>query len=233
MTEFPFEFFDVRNVRKHKGAVMKWVAAIFTGLMLFLVNSSAYGRSTPTKTIVVDIERQKLFNDKNATKVLESDVLTRKPRKSVGSYGCIGLSEEDTKSFYLCDLIATRVQIIKKLTGKWKGTIYQNPGGVQLQYPFSMELEQVGKNVSGFSRFTAGSSSKYYGVLGLEGTLKEDEFSFNDTRITEQNLPPETSICIKSGMLRLTSEKGKLLLIGNWKSAHSAGSIKLEKVSGK
>jgi hypothetical protein len=212
---------------------MKWMATIFIGLMLCFVNSSAYGRAIPMKMIAVDIERQKILDYEGNIKIFESDVLIGRPRKSVGSYGCIGLSKEDIKSFYLCDLIATRVQIIKKLTGKWKGTIYQNPGGVQLQYPFSMELEQVGKNVSGFSRFTAGSSSKYYGVLGLEGTLKEDEFSFNDTRITEQNLPPETSICIKSGMLRLTSEKGKLLLIGNWKSAHSAGSIKLEKVSGK
>jgi hypothetical protein len=233
MTEFPFAFFDIRNIRKRKGAATKWVATIFIGLILLLVNSSAYGQSILTKTVVVDTEHQKLLDYKDNAKVFESDVVTKRLRKSAGSHGCVGLSKEDGKSTYSCALIGTRVQIIKRLSGKWKGTIYQNPGGVQLQYPFSMELEQVGKNVSGFSRFTAGTSSRYYGVMALEGTLIEDEFSFNDTRITEQKLPPKTSICIKSGMLRLTSQKGKLLLTGDWKSSHSAGQIKLEKVSNK
>jgi hypothetical protein len=123
---------------------------------------------------------------------------------------------------------------ISKYSGRWKGTLYQPGGTLRSKFNFTMRFWQKGKNISGFSRISISDAPQYYGVMRLKGTVKRNGLVFREIKVTQENLPPDSYWCIKSGKLKLTYPKGRSTLKGNWQgSSCPTGTIVLKKVSRK
>ncbi len=121
-----------------------------------------------------------------------------------------------------------------KYEGKWKGTLYQPDGTLRQKFNFTLRLYQKGKKVTGFSRIANIEAPQYYGVMRLKGKIKRNRLSFTEVKITQENLEPDSRWCIKSGKLKVTYQKGKPTLKGNWQgSSCPPGTIVLRKVSRK
>ena len=122
-----------------------------------------------------------------------------------------------------------------KYSGIWKGILYQPDGTLRAKFNFSMRLYQKGKKISGFSRIAIIGAPEYFGVMRLKGTVKKNRLSFMETETTKQNFMPDSGWCIKSGKLKLASNKGKMTLTGKWRGGEncSPGTIVLRKISRK
>jgi hypothetical protein len=123
-------------------------------------------------------------------------------------------------------------RISRRLSGKWKGILYQPTGTLRTKFNFTIRLYRGGRKVTGFSRITITDAPQYYGVMNLRGTIRRNRLSFAETKITQENPEPDSRWCIKSGKLKASYIKGRLMLKGNWQAPDcSPGTIILTKVS--
>lgn len=188
---------------------MKRITLFAVGLSLLLLNGSAANAQFRLSNRAA---RNDLFAYKSARKISEINAFSKK---------------ETIKR-------AAAVRKFPNYSGKWKGTLYQPKGTLRSKFNFTARLYQKGRKVSGFSRITIIDASRYYGVMRLRGTIRGNRLSFTETRITQENLAPDSRWCIKSGKLKLSSIKGRLTLKGKWQGADcEPGTILLRKVSGK
>jgi hypothetical protein len=258
-------------------------------LSLLLSNSSAGSQSEIPKTIIVDIERQKLFAYSGETEVYEFDCVTGRTGKetelghfvihkkvpdyfsntyktdmpyslffsedgkaihqtkdallrsyvkylganSVGSHGCVGLSEENARTLYSWASVGTGVEIVRGVSGTWKVARAQEFRGKQIYFTDTLELKQNGSNVSGLQRTAASTTPKAYAVVKLKGTIDSDVLSMKGVSITQQTpIPiPNSFWCLASSELRFAFKNNTLVLRGRVQGCGSSATVVLEKVS--
>jgi hypothetical protein len=113
------------------------------------------------------------------------------------------------------------------VSGEWSGTMTQ-PGNLQTRNGFSLvlKLSQEGTVVTGISRIEI-PETEYFGVMRLEGTLKNDSLYFKEVELLDQK--PRTRWCLKEGTLKFDRKTQRLA--GPWNAEGcSPGEIDLLKV---
>jgi hypothetical protein len=99
------------------------------------------------------------------------------------------------------------------LVGVWKGTLYQQPGGLEETYPFEMVIKSPDDgHVSVTTTIWLETGSPYYATMGGFGVGADAGIHFYEVNIVRENAPPDGRWCIKQGRLML--EEG--VLSGSW-----------------
>ena len=114
------------------------------------------------------------------------------------------------------------------LGGFWNGTMYQDAGGINSSYEYTMTINQTGSGVRGFATILD-PSSDYFGELEFEGSVVANGLRFIDISVTNSNLPDDYYWCLKSGILTLS--ENDLTLSGAWDGNEgcSDGTVILER----
>lgn len=118
------------------------------------------------------------------------------------------------------------------LTGEWKGQLLQ-PGSTTGtdDYIMTLSLTHEGERISGISRIQI-AGTEYYGLMRVEGTLKDGALHFREKDIIEDSSPSELfRWCIKQGDLLLARGRMGDSLSGPWTSPGCVpGTVTLQRV---
>lgn len=150
---------------------------------------------------------------------------------SVGSHGCVGLSEEDAEAIYSWAPVNTRVDIIQGVSGKWVAERSRREQGRELYFRHTLELTQTGSDVYGTSfALWVNGPGKPYAKGEIRGTVDGDVFSVEGETVREK-MPKNQPWCESIGELKLGFEGNRLVLKGVLQSCGIDDSFYFEKVS--
>ncbi len=101
------------------------------------------------------------------------------------------------------------------LTGTWSGELYQNKGGFADRFELFFDLEQIGPALRGTAFVRLG---ELMAEMKLTGTRQPNgSWVLRETEILRNNKAGlAVSWCMKQYELRISHERGKLVLIGPW-----------------
>lgn len=121
--------------------------------------------------------------------------------------------------FALC---AGWLQAQTDLSGQWKGTITQDPGGYKTEYEFELYIKQEGRAISGRSFVYVDS---IFAEMKLEGELHSNVFlRFEEVEVVDYKAFEGMEWCVKKGQLLLKKQENLLILEGFWQGNTSFSS---------
>jgi hypothetical protein len=99
------------------------------------------------------------------------------------------------------------------LVGRWTGTLYQQPGGLEETYPFEMVIKNPDNGrVSITTTIWLDETRRYYATMGGFGVGATTTMRFYEVNTLNQSAPPDGIWCMKQGQLTLA----KGILAGTW-----------------
>jgi hypothetical protein len=116
--------------------------------------------------------------------------------------------------FSLTALLPAQV-MNEELTGTWSGDLYQNEGGFAERFELFFDVEQIGPVLRGTAFVRLG---ELMAEMRLSGTRQANgSWLLRETQILRNNKAGlAVSWCMKTYEIRLSYEKGRLVLIGPW-----------------
>ncbi len=113
------------------------------------------------------------------------------------------------------------------LTGEWTGYVTQKEG-IRNIYYCKLNLEQFGNQIKGGSYFDFFDEKDVFVTFTLEGSLKGNEFNYQEIKVLNDYIPPKysqsiTGWCIKKANLKISETNDSLKLIGSWTGVPNTG----------
>jgi len=117
----------------------------------------------------------------------------------------------------LCGCIISCCLSAEDLTGIWKGTLTQGPGGCYPRYFLELQIDVSGDQITGKaydyydkSHFVKMSFTGRYNARSHRLVLIED-------KVLQADIPPDCAVCIKTYDLTYSKEGTEEVLRGDWK----------------
>lgn len=101
---------------------------------------------------------------------------------------------------------------LEGIGGDWQGFLYQG----STVFDYSMSLSDENGDVYGSSRISYFENTSVYGVITLDGTLRDDTFRFSENEVIENE---RGSWCIKNGTLTLITNVSARQMSGSWEAS--------------
>lgn len=123
----------------------------------------------------------------------------------------------------------------QNISGKWVGTLLQNPGGLATKYYFEMNLKQKKNIISGTSSISMAENPEVTGLMSIRGTFDGTYFYYEDIKILNQKgLTDMSDWCIKKCKFSFEKIDGQYVLNGHWTGNSrfgycSPGTVKVKK----
>jgi outer membrane protein OmpA-like peptidoglycan-associated protein len=116
-------------------------------------------------------------------------------------------------NFLFFILFSSLLQAQVNMSGEWKGNLYQEFNNDYKVFSFSMKLSDKDGKISGKSTIVNGEA---YGIISLKGSVRNDNFTFEEFQIDAQKRTNNFFWCLKSGTLVYKKEGTRETLEGNW-----------------
>ena len=111
------------------------------------------------------------------------------------------------------------------LSGKWVGSLIQDPNGEKHVYDMEMQLYHDGAMIKGTSKTSIATDSfKASGKLELKGSFYGDNLVFHETKVISEEINvTNRSWCIKTGKLKLYTTNNVQQLFGVFQGVDENG----------